>query len=860
MNLSNRLTFSLVFSVLLVAGFALVPSVMAAEGGPTATITIDDSPIPAVVSDPVQDSDTPAIPTVDGTNVLLTDTDRENIVTSGQGYFRVLVTFSEQVFETANETDVDTATVLNLGTTLGDGDTEIWSYIAGSVATGLQLDSGITISAVARVNTAAADAPEVLSKTQYRVTLQVDSTNTPLVLTLTLNEDRVYGVGTAFQIGNPPQPAVPGIANQEASATFTVIPKVLLKPTVVVSASKIGLDESVTVTLSFDDAPTGADRPTRTNIVVTDGSLKPDDPETDGDDGLFANEAGTFWTLVLVPQGGIGSFYKMKVAGIAGAPFVLSEEITVDSTPLSQQIDLTGPAGNTGPKGGGEFTVTITYTVAPSANLTPTGVTVTGGTKGTFTTVTDAVYTIVVNPNDPAAGDTGMLTVAVGQYSQAFSIPGTDVVTVTGPTTGVTSRIVSGTIVVPKNSFVIVVRDTSAIPHGQVFRAGVRKVEWSGMPNLQEIFDRSTPGGGGALVVEDAATPSNIAVGVVGISEIMWAVDNGHFGLPGQNVSQWIELHNTSSKDASVKLHSLTGRDITDDTKITGNLEAPTVDVVTNFFNNRPGSVAWDVPGSNGNTVSGVSFVSMARILPHRKDAYADSDGARYSNRDGRAAGHWTASTSSYVRRAVTIGDAKVAYEYIGTPGQVNTFKPATQPNLRDARTNVPSNTVVINEVANRSASNKAYEWIELRNAGGGEINLRNYRISMVVGNNTDQPLLDFQTNDNAKIAAGKVLLIVASDPASDQEHPLAVGYNVDKSAEEQAPGLADNPVRYKVMEFKNNGLPDSGKFVLIVRRPDNHEDKNEAGKGPAELGTNDLDKIVDIAGWHDGLGKFQLF
>ena len=48
MNLSNRLTFSLVFSVLLVAGFALVPSVMAAEGGPTATITIDDSPIPAV--------------------------------------------------------------------------------------------------------------------------------------------------------------------------------------------------------------------------------------------------------------------------------------------------------------------------------------------------------------------------------------------------------------------------------------------------------------------------------------------------------------------------------------------------------------------------------------------------------------------------------------------------------------------------------------------------------------------------------------------------------------------------------------------------------------------------------------------
>ena len=47
------------------------------------------------------------------------------------------------------------------------------------------------------------------------------------------------------------------------------------------------------------------------------------------------------------------------------------------------------------------------------------------------------------------------------------------------------------------------------------------------------------------------------------------------------------------------------------------------------------------------------------------------------------------------------------------------------------------------------------------------------------------------------------MLLLVASDPASDQEHPLAVGYNVDKKAEEQAPGLADNPVRYKVMELQ---------------------------------------------------------
>ena len=860
MNLSNRLTFSLVFSVLLVAGFALVPTVMAAEGGPTATITIDDSPIiqPGPDNDLEMTDDNVTVETVDGANVLLTDENRENLVTSGTGYFRVKVVFSEAVFNDDTETDVDATVAVNdLVTT-----DAAWTIVAGAVVGGAQL-TGIDVTDVERVDTN--DDPDVteLSKTDFMVTLSVSYSDVPLVLTLTLNADQVYGVGTAFQIVNGvPQQAVSGTGNQEASGTFTVISKELLKPTVAVSESKIGLDESLTVTLTFDPAPMGDDVPSRTNIKVTNGSILPDNPDTDGDDGLYSNadaatDPNTIWTIVVVPQGGIGTFYKMKVEAIAGAPFVLSEEITVDSTPLEQRIDITTTSTSDSRKGGAEFTVAIRYNVAPSSDLTADGVTVTGGAKGTFNG-SGADYTLVVNPTDPAAGATGTLTVSVGQYSQSFDIPGVDVVTDDDDDDPTDSRITSDAIAIPKNSFVVVVRDAAAtpIPEGQVFRAGVTKVEWATMPNLQELFDRSAPGGGGAIVVEDASTPANIAVGRVGISEIMWGIDEGKLGLASQTESQWIELHNISDKNVMVKLHSLTGRDITDDSKITGNLTAPTVDVVTNFFNNRIGNPAWDVLGSNGNTVSGASFVSMARILPHRKAAYADADGARFSNRDGRASGHWTSSSSVYVRKAVAVGDVQVVYEYKGTPGQVNSFKPQTQPNLKDARTNVPSNGIVINEVANRSDSDKAYEWIELYNASGGEINLRNYRISKVITNINDQSLLDFPTNDNAKIGAGKVLLIVASDPAQDQEHPLAVGYNVDKKAEEQAPGLADNPVRYKVLEFKNNGLPDNGKFVLIVRRPDNHENKNEAGKGPAELGTADLDKIVDIAGWHDSLGK----
>jgi hypothetical protein len=799
--------------------------------------------------------------------VLLTNSARETLVTSGTGYFRVKVVFSEAVFLDGSETDAATAVVAI--DDLADTD-DAWTIVAGAVVGGVEV-TDIDVTDVDRVRTDPDDDNSAFTKDTFLVTLSVSHSDVPLVMTLMLNEDQVFGVGTAFQIvGGQPTAAVPGAGNQEASATFTVIPKVLLKPVVAISATKIGLDESLTVTLTFDPAPTGTDVPSRTNIMVTNGSILPDDLTTDGDDGLYSNadattDPNTIWTIVVIPRGGIGTFYKMKVEAIAGAPFVLSQEITVDSTPLEQRIDIETTSTSESRKGGAEFTVTIGYNVAPSDDLTADGVTVTGGVKGTFNG-SGADYTLVVNPTDPAAGATGTLTVSVGQYSQSFDIPGVDVVTDDDDDDPTDSRITSGAIAIPKNSFVVVVRDigtpgdttadppipASLIPEGQVFRAGVTKVEWATMPNLQELFDRTAPGGGGALVVEDASTPANIAVGRVGISEIMWGIDEGKLGLAVQTESQWIELHNISDKNVMVKLHSLTGRDITDDSEITrDDLAAPTVDVVTNFFNNRPGGVAWDVPGSNGNTVSGASFVSMARILPDKKDAYADADKARYNNRDGRASGSWTTSSNVYVRKAVSVGDVQVVYEYKGTPGQVNSFEPEKQPHTKNSRTSVASNTIVINEVANRSDADKKYEWIELLNASSSEKNLRKYRISKVIDDDTDQLLIDFPNDDKAKIPAGGVLLLVASDPATDPNHPLVPGRNVNKSQAEHLQWEWNSPIRYKVIEFKNNGLPDSGKFVLLVRRPDSAHENN-----PAELGKDDLNKIVDIAGYHSNLAK----
>jgi hypothetical protein len=245
---------------------------------------------------------------------------------------------------------------------------------------------------------------------------------------------------------------------------------------------------------------------------------------------------------------------------------------------------------------------------------------------------------------------------------------------------------------------------------------------------------------------------------------------------------------------------------------------------------------------------------------------------------DGRNAGSWEASDSPYLRR-YTPGDAlnRVIYEYHGTPGRVNDFKPQ-RALVRDTRTNIEPSGIIINEVANRNEVNNQYEWIELRNVHAtDEVNLNNYQISILTGVGKDEQFIILPNNNNAKIPAGGVLVLTDSDPYGDDDHPLAVGWDVDKNAEDQVPGLASLGInatskhgRYKVMTFggKGNkhltGLPDDGNFILVMRSPDNHENKNEGGKGPAELGANDVDAtsgggpgiIVDIAGYVGGLTK----
>ncbi|RKU25365.1 hypothetical protein C6497_16015 [Candidatus Poribacteria bacterium] len=529
--------------------------------------------------------------------------------------------------------------------------------------------------------------------------------------------------------------------------------------------------------------------------------------------------------------------------------------------------DVTLPAATDADSGD-----TLTYTITPDL---PAGIMFNATTRvlsGTPTAMmAQTTYTYMVS--DGTDSDTIMFMITVA------AAPLDEVATDTS----------SGVITIQPESHVVVVRNMSdTTTKGIQFRRDVTVVEWAGMPNLERLFYTGNQGvilgkgGGGALILtESAAQTKDRRHGSVGISEIMWGIDAGHLGDEDmEQAGQWIELHNlnkmveavaddpatdadeTVEGDdgvAKVVLSWKTGRDITSDSALTGNLSNPTLDVVTNFFNNRPGGQAWQVKGNSGNSVAGVDFASMGRILPDKKAKYENADGSRYDNRDGRNAGHWSASTSAYLTARTTRTDeTDVVFQYLGTPGRVNNAVVDVQPHIRAARTSVASDNIYINEVGNLTGS--SHDWIELRNNSGGNINLRNYLISIVAGNadDSDKAMIQFDNNNNAQVAAGEVFLLLRTDPADDPNHPIAAtGYNVDKTAEEQQPGTPNSTVRYKV--FGGLDLPDDGNFILIVRRPDNHEGHRSGAHndhGVAETGNADLDKVVDVAGWSDKVGR----
>ena len=407
----------------------------------------------------------------------------------------------------------------------------------------------------------------------------------------------------------------------------------------------------------------------------------------------------------------------------------------------------------------------------------------------------------------------------------------------------------AGEVMVPGNSYVVVVRsempshlsdDTLYVGAFPVTHDPIDIQEWAGMPDLATTFQRSAPGkGGGAIVLTKSSNHTgDITKGTVGISEIMWASDEG--SLFGQTLNrdhtreQWIEVHNTNADPVKVVLKVYNA---TDHTQMALLPQAGEIDRVSNYNLSNAGG-AWNVKGQSGNSALGKDFVSMWR---HK-------NGNRYDHGDnnGRNGGKWNASAFVYLRRVSSQNASplleKLIYEFKGTPGRSNTISPPVAP----TRTNVPNSPIIFNEIANRKDQEHELEWIELKNVSSAARDLRNYEISIITAVGTESRLYIFPNEDNKVIMQpGEILLLVDTDPRYNDDHPVAVGYNV-RGGNDQALGLGDDAPRYVVTDFAGNGLPDDGNFVLVLRTSKGDEGYDN------KKGTDG--HLSDAVGWHSNL------
>ena len=430
---------------------------------------------------------------------------------------------------------------------------------------------------------------------------------------------------------------------------------------------------------------------------------------------------------------------------------------------------------------------------------------------------------------------------------------------------------------IPANGYIVVLR-TSAYAQGTHLRSARTLVlddpdvearnpivqYWDCMPDLSLVFDvkptatylgggRLGTGGGGLLLLESYEqdmdlTTQAIARGTVGISEIMWAQDQGiTFG----NISnlqhareQWIELHNFSNAEVKVTLFDLYGQEAYHTQSY-----AHEIDRVSNF--NIGGRWEAGDRGQDGNSERGIDFISMQRTTP--TEAAKDYDHGDHLGRNG---GKWSKSGHTYLTRRANLANTGVIaaenllYDFYGTPGRPNSIKhdgPITP-------TPIPRSPFIINEVANRS--NRIYEWIEIKATADG--NLRNYIITTVTAVGTEEVLYTFPNSD-INVKKDDLILIVATDPEDDGEHPLAVGKDFF-GGNDQVRGIGLDvansdiePANYIIASSSDrlytHGMPDDGNFVLFLRRPEAHDKTNAASK----LKTHEW--VIDIAGYHSNLG-----
>ena len=369
-----------------------------------------------------------------------------------------------------------------------------------------------------------------------------------------------------------------------------------------------------------------------------------------------------------------------------------------------------------------------------------------------------------------------------------------------------------GTFTIPAKSYIVIGHDegTSGLP------ASITPMTWAAMPDLENLLH-----GGGTLLLTHVKAdkidrdndPATDAVEAKKrdalITEVMAAVNLAEVGQAGYTAHQWIELYNNLDIPLTVSIRAIAGRETA-----TNPLDASATEIRLDRLSNQVGA-GWTFEGlgQNGSYDGNANTADTDFVSFYRKE--------RAGDKDGHVKGHWATSTAYYLAG------------HKGTPGAKErstavTVKP----------TEFSIGGLIFNEISNRKDADKAYEWIELRNKSGGEINPKKWRISIVTAVGSDVDFFTFPDNDNVKIAAGDVFLLVKSDPSGDPSHPLAAGWNVAKNAANQVNGVGAHSPRYLVANFAGDGLPDDGEFVLILRNT------NDNGK------LKKPENLIDIAGY----------
>ena len=336
------------------------------------------------------------------------------------------------------------------------------------------------------------------------------------------------------------------------------------------------------------------------------------------------------------------------------------------------------------------------------------------------------------------------------------------------------------------------------------------------LPNLETLFT----GNGGTL--ELIATGTTATVGPI-ITEIMWGTD---LSQPDSKLSQWIEIYNAGAAEIQLSNYQLK---ITPYSADTFTADTRAVDTVGNL-----GDGKWAVPGQSGRSLEvaatgetagivAVPLISMRRDLGldanGKFKAGVNSDGALTDVNDGTLEGSWKVSTAP----ALDLGANR-----IGSPGSAHT----TQITRAD-QTPIPYSPIIINEIGNNTGD--VNDWIELRNVSDAEVNLKKWELSVITAKGTDTSLIKFEDKDY-KLGAGKILLIVNKDPL---ETPLARGkkFGDDQGmtavADQENRGIESDAMFYDA-KGGLNGLPESGKFLLVLR-------------SESKLGSHE--KIIDITG-----------